>query len=430
MRQDAVTLSIFATLALAFAVVALDVPIPFLRAPAAAGELCAAHGKPVATCDQCNPKTARGGTFTSREREPREGECPNTLVRITLAPEAVAFVPAADLHTVQKVRISETLRANAELRYPPDRYALVAPRIAGTIRKIFLTMGAAVDAGTPLAQLESPEYGQAKSAYLQALSVRDARRQLFEQEQALFEKKVTPERDYLEAKNAAEEAHNALLQAEQKLTWLGHTQEQIRQIAEQRDASPVFDITAPFTGTVIDTTAVLGALATPDKAICTVADGSRMWALIDVTEADFARVEKDQKVVFRIEGAPETRFPGKVVAVAGEVDDRTRCIRVYADLKNVGGLLRANMFGTAEIAIRPAEPTLLVPKGAVQNDGDCNLVFVSPTAGVFQARKIELGTAYDQGFAVKGGLAEGERVATTGSFLLKTEILRGQIGAG
>jgi cobalt-zinc-cadmium efflux system membrane fusion protein len=88
------------------------------------------------------------------------------------------------------------------------------------------------------------------------------------------------------------------------------------------------------------------------------------------------------------------------------------------------------MFGRAEIAVKPAEPKLLVPKEAVQNDGDCNLVFVSPAADIFQARKIEVGTVYEGGYEIIGGLAAGEKVVTTGSFLLKTEILRGQIGAG
>ena len=58
------------------------------------------------------------------------------------------------------------------------------------------------------------------------------------------------------------------------------------------------------------------------------------------------------------------------------------------------------------------------------------IAFVSPSRDKFIPRKIEVGTVYEGGYEILGGLAAGEKVATTGSFLLKTEILRGQIGAG
>ena len=118
------------------------------------------------------------------------------------------------------------------------------------------------------------------------------------------------------------------------------------------------------------------------------------------------------------------------MAIGGEVDDRTRTVPVFVEVKNSRRLLRSRMFGQAEIVVKRPEPTLLVPNAAVQSDGDCNLVFVSPGKDVFQARAIEVGAVYQGGYEVLSGLAEGERVVTTGSFLLKTEVLRGQMGAG
>ena len=88
------------------------------------------------------------------------------------------------------------------------------------------------------------------------------------------------------------------------------------------------------------------------------------------------------------------------------------------------------MFGRAAIRIEEAKPKLVVPREALQNDGDCWLVFVSPIENVFQAREVEPGVPYGAGIEIVGGLAAGERIVTTGSFLLKTEVLRGQIGAG
>lgn len=181
---------------------------------------------------------------------------------------------------------------------------------------------------------------------------------------------------------------------------------------------------------MVEASAVAGETASPEKPIFAVAATERMWVSIDVYESELGKLEKDQRVVFTVEGLPGQRFPGKVVAIGGEVDDRTRTVPVFGDVKNVQGLLRARMFGRAEVSIKAAEPKLLVPKSAVQSDGDCRLVFVSPTPNIFQARKIEIGAVYENGYELVGGLAAGEKVVTTGSFLLKTEVLRGEMGAG
>jgi cobalt-zinc-cadmium efflux system membrane fusion protein len=255
------------------------------------------------------------------------------------------------------------------------------------------------------------------------------RKRNHETEKSLYPK-ITTIRQLMEAETSYEEAKLRVRRAEQKLHTFGLSPAQIAAVKTSRDASTVLEVTAPFAGTVVDTSAVPGELGGPDRPIFGVAQMDRMWLVVDLYERDLARIESGQKVFFRVEGLRGKRFPGRLVAIGGEVDDRTRTVRVFADLKNVQGLLRANMFGRAEIRIRPPEAKLLVPRAAVQDDGDCQLVFVASGKDVYLPRKIELGAAYGVSHEVMGGLAAGENVVTTGSFLLKTEILRGQIGAG
>jgi cobalt-zinc-cadmium efflux system membrane fusion protein len=343
-------------------------------------------------------------------------------VQITLGKD-VARQINLQLQPAKRQTIEEKIRASGETRYAPSKYARVAPRISGVLREVKVILGQEVDAGTPLAVLESPDFGSAKSDYWQAQSLLRLRQQTFDQQKSLFDKKIASAREMLEAETALEEAKLTLRRAEQKLAALSI------QNLKDGDTSTHFEVTAPFKGVVVETAAVPGETATPEKPIFSVADVERMWACIDVYDSDLPKLQKDQKVVFVVEGLQQ-KFPGRVVTVGAEVDDRTRTIRVYAELKNVQGLLKVNMFGRAEISIKAAEPKLLVPKDAVQNDGDCDIVFVSPVPNVYQARKIRLGPAYGNGFEVLEGLADGEQVVTTGSFLLKTEVLRGQMGAG
>jgi cobalt-zinc-cadmium efflux system membrane fusion protein len=429
MKQNVVTILVFTLLIGLFAFAANDWKTPWTGKPAHGQDWCEAHQTALSTCDKCNPKLARGGTFTIREREPKPGECPNTLVRVTLGP-GVADQVHLQFHTLETKEVTETIRANAETAYPPAQYARVAPRIPGVIREVKAIFGQEVDAGQTLAVVESPDFGQAKGDYLQALAVLHLREERQIQEKTLAEKKISTGRELLQASLELEEAKLALKRAGQKLSTLGIPAESLKELAEKQDAAALMPVVAPFKGKIVEASAVPGEMASPERPVFSVAATERMWVSADVYEIDLAKIEKDQRVVFTVEGLPGQRFPGKVVALGGEVDDKTRTVRVIADVKNVQGLLRARMFGRAEISVKPPEPKLLVPKNAVQNDGDCRLVFVSPAANIFQARKIEIGAVYENGYELIGGLAAGEKVVTSGSFLLKTEVLRGEMGAG
>ena len=88
------------------------------------------------------------------------------------------------------------------------------------------------------------------------------------------------------------------------------------------------------------------------------------------------------------------------------------------------------MFGRARIVLRNNEDVVTVPANAVQTDGCCQLVFVQESDTVFQPRKIVLGASVSGVVEVLKGLQENEVVASAGSFLMKTEILKSNIGAG
>jgi cobalt-zinc-cadmium efflux system membrane fusion protein len=414
-RRNLLSIGAFVALIALFAFAANDFRLPGASSRPAGERWCEAHDVPLARCERCDPSLARGGTVVTVVGQEEEGVCPNTRRQIALAAGAAQEAGLEVVDAVEQA-VEERLQANAETAFLPGGYARVAPRLSGVVVRIHAAPGRTVSAGETLVELESPELGRTKGDLV--LAERAHARQ-----KVLFEKNIATERELLEAETE-------LARARQRLAVLGFSEAQIRETIEKRDVSPTLQLAAPFDGTVVHAWAVPGETAGPDKPLFGVADLERLWLRIDVYERDLPRVSAGQRVAFFVDGIPGTRFPGAVAAVGAEVDDRARTIPVYAEIKNVRGLLRANMFGRAEIRVREAEPKLLVPREAVQNDGDCDLVFVQTGANVFQARKVELGTSYGAGFEVTGGLRPGERVVGRGSFLLKTEVLRGQIGAG
>jgi membrane fusion protein, heavy metal efflux system len=116
--------------------------------------------------------------------------------------------------------------------------------------------------------------------------------------------------------------------------------------------------------------------------------------------------------------------------VAPEVDATTRTAKARVALKNPDGVLRANMFARAEIALAQAKPTVMIPQPAVQRAKGIALVFVQLAPDQYEARRVKLGLAQGEMIEIVEGVKPGETVATRGSFLLKTETLKGAIGAG
>ncbi len=423
------TVAVLAALGLLFAYVKNDWKAPWVEPPAHGEDWCEAHGVALSECEQCNIELQRGGTFSVAEREPEEGECPNCLVRITLA-KGVAEEIGLESTPVKSQAVSERLEANAETMYPPSAYARVAPLIPGIVREVPVQLGQQVEAGAVLVVIESTQMGQAKAQYLNRLELLALREERHAQEKGLYEKKLSLRSKLLDAEALVSEAQLEVQESAQRLAGLGLPSDAIAKLVRTKDTSPTVEVIAPFDGMVTELNTVIGERASPEKPLVAVADMSRMWIAIDIYAQDLPRVEIGQKVYFRLPALQSKRFRGKIVASAGAVDEQTRTIRFFADLKNRDGLLRAHMFGRAKIVIKPAEPKLLIPKAALQDDGDCKLVFIQLKDNVFRSRGVELGAVFQNGYEVTAGLQEGDRVVTTGSFLLKTEILRGQIGAG
>lgn len=405
---------------------------------------CAEHGVPESQCTICGGGepaadasavlasfgTERRAPVMRANRAPSEA-CTNAFSTVQLASPIVARRAGLQLETLRSETIDETIACNAEIAFDGDRFAHLAPRAPGSIAEVHVGLGDRVAAGDVLAIIDSAELGSAKAAYLQARVLVELREKNEARERALFDKNVGTEKDILEAETKLVESRVQLSNARQRLRNLGLSTDDIAQAAETGDTSSNLQLRAPFDGVIVERNAVTGEVVSTTAPLFAVADTSRMWVMLDVYEADVARLAQGQSVSLAIDAAPDVAFDGSLTWVSSHVDPRTRTIRARAEMSNADGLLRANMFGRAEVHVRTIDDAILVPESAVQWDGCCNLVFVRQTDTVYQPYKVALGYKRNGHYVVEDGLlAAGDSVVTQGSFLLKTEILKGSIGAG
>ena len=161
-----------------------------------------------------------------------------------------------------------------------------------------------------------------------------------------------------------------------------------------------------------------------------VVDPAGLWAELEVPESRAALVRVGQPVTLRVRGV-ERPVRAEVAFVSSAIEPHTRTLRVRARLlERVARELRPNAWGEATVRTGGAERTVLVPREAIHEAKGVKLAFVRLAEDRFEVRRVEVGGAENGLVAVHAGLRAGDMVATTGSFLLKTETLKESIGAG
>lgn len=242
---------------------------------------------------------------------------------------------------------------------------------------------------------------------------------------------LADERDLLQADTALRTARAAMQAAERRLHILGMSHEQIDALGDVDDEQITrYELRSPQQGVVVNLHAVRGEAVEPGETLVTVADLSSLWVTLQCGEPDVEVLRMNLPVLFTIDGLRGAAVEGRVEWISPQLDPHLRTVEVRAGVANSGGRLRAGMFGLGRILLRENSEVLSVSREAIQSDGCCQLVFVRLSDTQFVPRKVATGVTVGDYVEILHGLTLGERVASRGSFLLKTEILKTNIGAG
>jgi cobalt-zinc-cadmium efflux system membrane fusion protein len=467
----------------------------------AAGEKddwCAAHAVPESLCVECNPdlmpaakkygwcdkhgipncplehpdvaqgKGVEKPTPADLERAERalrllprpanSRKCKLHQRRIQFASKAAFDRAGIDVWPVGREAMTECIAANGEVTYDPTCVAHLSSRVPGTIWRMDKKVGAAVKRGEVLALIEAAEVGRAKSEYLQAVAqVHFAERTLHALRQA---ERSLAQQQIREAETALGTARIRLLSARQVLVNLGlplEGEERGELSEEQRAASMQFlglppalrqaldpktttanllTIQAPLEGVVVEREVVAGEVVDARKLLLVVADVRQMWLTLSVRQEEARRVALGQAIRFRTDDATE-EVSGTVNWISTAVDEKTRTVKVRAELANADGRLRANSFGQGRIVLREENDAIVVPNEAVHWEGDCHVVFVRDKdflsdngLKVFHTRTVRPGMRNDKYTEILAGVLPGEVVASKGSGVLRSELLKNNLGEG
>lgn len=404
----------------------------------------------------------------------KPGNCP--ICEMKLVPVSVS--PVSDLHAAEltiserAARLMEIETSLVERKFVTARIRLVGKIdfdetlvknitawVPGRIDRLYVDFtGTTVKKGDHLVYLYSPELITSQAELLHALKA--VNNMTFE----------TPE-------IVKSTAMTTLEAVREKLRLLGLMAEQIREIENSEKPVTHLTIYSPIGGVVIHKKAVEGMYVETGMHIYTVADLSRLWVRLDAYESDLIWIRYGQKIEFTTEAYPGVVFTGKISFISPILDEKTRTVKLRANVDNPEGKLKPQMFVRAivfsqvarggrvmapEMADKwicpmhpdvvkpgagkcdicgmdlvtteslgyveadiPKEAPLVIPASAPLITGKRAVVYVQlPNREVptYQGREVVLGPRAGDYYIIESGLNEGEIVVTNGNFKIDSAL--------
>lgn len=345
--------------------------------------------------------------------------------KVELAADAVKSA-GIEIHAVGPREMVTTIEVPGEIKPDGTRLAHVVPRLQGVVIEVLKKAGDPVRRGDLMAVISSRELADAKSAYMAASHHVEFARVRLNREESLWQKKISAEQDYLEARRAFEEAQLTEEVAAQKLVALGASALSLEELATAPPESlPRYEIRAPLSGTVIERDVTIGEAVAADRDIFVIADLSLVWVEARITAKDLNAVHQGQEAaVLSLDLGRDAT--GRVTYIGSLVDEETRSTTARIVIPNPDRKWRPGLFVSVQLVQESTSVPLAVLAEGIQTFRDWQVVFVR-YGDWFEARPLELGRSDGTWVEVRKGLSPGEQYAATNSFAIKAEI--GKLGA-
>ncbi|MGE5453200.1 MAG: efflux RND transporter periplasmic adaptor subunit [Acidobacteriota bacterium] len=350
-------------------------------------------------------------TDTSKEIEPPHDEHEEASDMATLSD---AQIKAANIELAQAGpgMVHTLLALPGEIRFNDDRTAHIVPKVAGVAESVFANLGQQVRKGQVLAVIASPQVAELRSELLNAEKRLGLARTTYQREKKLFEDRISPEMDVLQARQAMQEAEIAVSNANEKLTALG--------ARGFSGALNRFELRAPFDATVVEKHLALGEAVKEDTPIMTLSDLSVVWAELKVSAQDLTRLHVGNTVQVQSTSSPESA-QGKVAYVGALIGEQTRTAVARVVLPNPKFGWRPGLFVNVQVQADQKQAAVTVKNDAIHELEGKQVVFVRVKDG-FKAQPVELGGSDGQLTEVVKGLKAGESYAAANSFVIKADI--------
>jgi len=299
--------------------------------------------------------------------------------------------------------IDKRIRTVGKVEPDETRLAFVNTKISGWVKKLYVDYtGKEVVKGQPLLSIYSPDLVTAQEEYLIAVhSLMSAPSGTGTSEPD------TSRKDLLDS-------------AKRRLLLWDITDEQISELEKTGKPKTEMTIEAPLNGIVLEKMVLEGGYITPGMNLYRIADLSSIWIMADIYEYEVSQVRVGQTARIVLPYYSGAAHQAVVNYIYPTLDPVSRTVKVRLVMKNPGRQLKPEMFANVEIQVSSGS-RLVIPREAVLDSGMRQIVYVEKKTGVYEMRSVDLGVRGEEYVEVLRGIKKGERVVTSGNFLIDSE---------
>ena len=339
-----------------------------------------------------------GGQMAGMDMQGMQNMAPGTVVLDAATQQKIGVTYT----TARRARLQRTIDTVGLIQMDEEKISRVHVKVAGWINKVDLDyVGKLVKKGQPLFTLYSPDLVSTEEEYLIA---RKGQEYLAK----------TPYTD------VSAGADSLLSATRDRLRLWDISDAQIHSLESSGKAQRDMTLYSPIDGFVMTRNAYEQAYVTPETDLYDIADLSTIWVYVDIFEYEAPFVHVGQTAQMQLSYQPGKTWRGKVTYVYPTLDPKTRTIKVRLEFPNPGYELKPDMYADVKLNIDYGTQTL-VPSDAVLNSGTRQVVFIAKPNGYFEPRDIKIGEQFDGQTVVLAGLNPGEKIVSSGNFLIDSE---------
>ena len=305
--------------------------------------------------------------------------------------------------------VDRTLVLPARLTWDEEHTTRVFPPFAGRVTRMLAKVGDKVAAGQSLAEMMSPDFGQAQADARKAQADLALSTQALERQKELNEHGVASAKDLQQATADLARARAESDRAMGRLSAYG----------AGIGTGNQFLLKSPTAGTVVDRNLNPGQELRPDQPgspLFVITDPTHLWVIVDATESDLGSLKVGTPLVITSTQFPDDAFAGTLTQLSDFVDPVSRTLKLRGTVPNPDHTLKGEMFVSARITV-PRGDVPTVNSKAVYLLGVRNYVFVRE-GNAFTRRAVRVGHELDGRMPVLAGLKEGEDVVVAGNLFL------------
>ena len=308
----------------------------------------------------------------------------------------------------------------AKLVVNTDRQAHVSPSFSGHVEAVNVELGQQVQKGQPLATLWVPDLVDQQSNLQIAQSNLALARQDYERERQLWSQGISAKQDYQRAYTAYQQAQIQIQASKARLAAFG--------------ASPSsngrYVLKAPISGVISKKDVVVGENVQLADQLFIIDQLDQLWLEFIVPNSNFAAIAPNQPLEFKSLQSGNS-FKAQIQSLNSQADAQTGRLQVRAKVLSNAAELRPNLMVNVQLQQNSSAQALRILKSAVQQIEGQAAVFVAVEHDQkieFKAQPVVVGQVSGDGqwVEVQSGLTQAQKYVSQGSFLLKSELEKGE----